>query len=311
MVILAILLILALAAFLAYALLYALLFRAPLPDAIANRMTRRIAAFAKYRDRIDLYSSALKQRLYSPETMVSADGTRLSGRYYHSADGAPLLMLFHGYRGDPMNFFPGIAEHFLNNGLNVLIVDQRAHGDSGGHVITMGVQERIDVLNWVDYAAHRFGNDTRTVLFGVSMGAASVLMASEFSQLRGNCIGIIADCPFTTPEAVIRRMARKKTHLSDAFIWSLIRSAASFFGHFDLTEVSTVDAVRHSHIPTLLLHGESDALVPCEMSAAIQSANPNMIERHTVPDAGHAGDFYTDEARYLALLDAFLNRIGA
>lgn len=304
-----ILLALALIAFLAYAAFYCLLFHAPLPDAVCRRMLS-LPVFETYRERIATHAAALNRRLYSPESVTASDTTRLYGRYYHGSDGAPLVLMFHGYRGSPMNFFPGIAEHLLANGFNLLIVDQRAHGCSEGHAITFGVRERTDVLNWVDYAVHRFGSDTKIVLFGVSMGAASVLMASEFSMLSQNCVGIIADCPYTTPEAILGGMVHKKTHLPDALIRPLIRSSANFFGRFDLSEVSAVDAVRHTHLPILLLHGEADTLVPCEMSEEIRLANPERIERRTFPDAEHAGCFFADEPRYLAAVDAFLARIN-
>ncbi len=65
----------------------------------------------------------------------------------------------------------------LREGHNVLMIEERAHLESEGHTITFGIKERYDALDWIRYALQRFGEDTRIILVGISMGAATVLMA--------------------------------------------------------------------------------------------------------------------------------------
>ena len=131
---------------------------------------------------------------YEPVTITSFDGCRLSGRYYHLRDGAPLEILFHGYRSCACRDCGG--GHLLSRkmGFNALVVDQRAHGQSDGRTISFGIREHRDCQCWIEYANKRFGKDTPIILFGLSMGAATVLMATGL-KLPPNVAGVIADSP--------------------------------------------------------------------------------------------------------------------
>ena len=135
-------------------------------------------------------------------TIQSRDGLTLSGRYYHTADGAPLAIGFHGYKSCWLTDFCGGADIAFQMGQNVLLVDERAHGKSQGRTISFGIKERQDLLCWIDYALARFGSDVKILLYGVSMGGATVVMASEL-ELPENVKGIVADCPYSAPLDVI------------------------------------------------------------------------------------------------------------
>ena len=139
------------------------------------------------------------------------------------------------------------------------------------------------------------------------MGAATVLMASELS-LPPQVRGIIADCPYSTSLAIIRKVGRDM-HLPAGVSAFLASVSARLFGHFDLAASSPVEAVRHSPVPILLIHGEDDHFVPCEMSRRIADANPVMIERHTFPGAVHGLSYLVDTDRYTELVHAFCDRI--
>lgn len=234
---------------------------------------------------------------YESVTISAHDGTKLAARYYHVRDGAPLQIQFHGYRGTALRDFCGGNKLARESGQNTLVVDQRAHGKSDGTTITFGIQERWDCRSWVEYASKRFGADTPIILCGVSMGAATVLMASEL-ELPGNVIGIIADCPYSSPEAIIRKVCREDMHLPAALTMPFVRLGARLFGHFDLREASAVEAVRHTDIPILLIHGEDDRFVPCDMSREIYDACSGYKLRRTFPGAGHGLSYIVDTDGY-------------
>ena len=250
---------------------------------------------------------ALNELPFERVGIQSFDGLKLCGRYYHRADGAPLAILFHGYRGTPSRDFSGGAVSYLADGFNVLLIEQRGHCTSGGHVTTFGVKERRDCLSWVDYAVTRFGAETRIVLCGISMGAATVLLASGM-DLPNNVRGIIADAPFTSPKEIIMRVSKDRK-LPPHLVWWLAWLGALLFGRFLLTGVDAAEAVKHTPVPILLLHGEDDRYVPCDMGRKIAAANPKMVELHTFPHAGHGLSFLIDRPRYEQLTRAFLARI--
>ena len=85
--------------------------------------------------------------------------------------------------------------------------------------------------------------------------------------------------------------------------------AAKLFGHFSLTDADAVEAVKNTEVPILIIHGEADGLVPCEMSQRIAEANPEKIRRYTFPGADHGLSYITDKVRYTRLVEQFCGTI--
>ena len=175
------------------------------------------AQYEKERQRMLSLIRQMDEIPYEAVTISAQDGTKLAVRYYHVRDGAPLQIQLHGYRGTALRDFCGGNKLARESGQNTLVVDQRAHGKSGGTTITFGIRERLDCLCWVEYASQRFGSDTLVFLSGVSMGAATVLTASEL-ELPANVVGIIADCPYSSPEAIIRKVCQQDMHLPPVLV---------------------------------------------------------------------------------------------
>ena len=122
-------------------------------------------------------------------------------------------------------------------------------------------------------------------------------MASEL-ELPGSVAGIIADCPYSSPEAIIRKVCQEDMHLPSALLMPFVRLGARLFGHFMLREASAVEAVQHTHIPVLLIHGEDDRFVPCDMSREIFDACAGYKICKTFPGAGHGLSYMVDTNGY-------------
>lgn len=234
----------------------------------------------------------------------SHDGLTLWGRYYHTRDGAPLQILFHGYRSLALRDCAGMFILAKKMGFNVLAVDQRSHGRSEGRVITFGIKERHDCAKWVAYAADRFGKEVPIILSGLSMGAATVLMASEM-KLPGNVCCVVADCPYSSPKTIIRKVCKDRG-FPEKLVYPFISVGARFFGGFSPESGSAEDSAKRSRLPVLLLHGEADRFVPCDMSRAIHAACRSDCQLHTFPDAGHCLCYMIDPLRYEDVVTRFL-----
>ncbi|MGM9548878.1 MAG: alpha/beta hydrolase [Faecousia sp.] len=271
----------------------------------------KISAFSShkydpYRKEINRIFCQLSDRPCEDVTTQSFDGLNLMGRYYHVRDGAPLDIGFHGYRSSALTDFAGGSELSFAMGHNLLLIDERAHGKSGGRTIAFGIQERLDAASWVNYAVNRFGADTKILLYGVSMGAATVLMASEL-DLPENVKGIIADCPYSSPKAIIRKVA-KDMHLPDWLAWPFVKIGAKIYGGFDIDETDAARAVKNAHVPILIIHGEDDGFVPCEMSDIV-SDNPKLVTRYTFPGADHGFSYLVDTSRYRKIVTEFVEKV--
>lgn len=259
-----------------------------------------------YRPEMRRIYHQLRERPFETVSVISHDGLTLTGKYYHVKDGAPLDICFHGYKSNPYTDFSGGSELSFQMEHNVLLVDQRAHGSSEGRTISFGILERQDLLRWVDYSIERFGPDVKILLYGVSMGGATVLMAAEL-PLSNNVKGIVADCPYASPLEIILDVG-KKTGLPTRLIRPFAIWGARIFGGFDLTECNAREAVKHTKVPILIIHGEADGFVPQEMSDIVQS-NPRMVTRHTFPNADHGISYLVDTPRYQKLVREFVSSV--
>ncbi len=264
--------------------------------------------YERGRERMTALIAELDSIPFEEVTIKAHDGTKLFGRYYHVADGAPLEIQFHGYHGAAIRDFCGgnklAREAGENTRRNTLLVDERAHGRSGGKTITFGIKEKYDCAAWVDYACERFGSGTRILLSGVSMGAATVLMAAGL-DLSPNVIGIMADSPYSSPEAIIYKVCLDRGFPPKPTM-VFIRFGALLYGHFRLTGSAT-EAVKKATVPILIVHGEDDRFVPCEMAREIYDAAPDRITLETFPDAGHGISYIADTGRYAAVTEKFVS----
>ena len=260
-----------------------------------------------YRNRMKEIFEELSRRPSETVTIRSRDGLTLSGRYYHTAEGAPLDICFHGYKSHPFTDFSGGSGLCIEMGHNLLLIDQRAHHASEGKAITFGIQERWDALSWVDYAINRFGSDVKITLYGISMGGATVLMAAGL-PLPEQVKGIIADCPYARAEDIILDVGRKM-HYPPGLIRPFLHLGAFLFGGFRLNETDAVRSVRNTKVPIVIIHGEADSFVPSAMSEPVERANPQMVRRYTFPGADHGISYLVDEQRYRRIVTDFANEI--
>lgn len=237
-------------------------------------------------------------------TIKSFDGTKLFARYYHTKDGAPLQIQFHGYRGSAFRDFCG--GHALARELNhnILLVDQRSHGLSHGKSITFGIKEARDAKAWCEYARGRFGN-VPIFLVGVSMGGSTVIGASAY-DLPENVKGIIADCPFSSPRDIIKKVC-SDMKLNPTLIYPLIKLGAILFGGFNPDSFSCEGAVENARVPMLILHGEADSFVPCEMSKRIYEKCKSKCFLYTFEGADHGISFLANPEKYKKAVYDFLN----
>lgn len=232
-------------------------------------------------------------------SITSFDGLKLYGKYYECRPGAPIELMFHGYRGLAERDLCGGVQRCFRLGRNALLVDQRTAGKSEGKVISFGINERWDCVAWTEFMVREFGPDVKIILTGISMGAATVMMASELPLPR-NVIGVIADCGYTSPKEIIRRVIRKMKLPACAYVF--VKLAARIYGGFDLEAASPMEAMKRCRLPVFFAHGEADDFVPCSMS--VENCNSCAAPKRllTVPGAGHGLAYIYAKEEYLEAL---------
>lgn len=238
----------------------------------------------------------------------SADGLILSGSFLPYPDKAAVrgtVLFAHGYRSS-QNDFALALETYRSRGFHILMIDQRAHGKSEGSYIGFGALERGDVVLWAHFINEYLHVRLPIFLAGLSMGATTVLMASELTLPKNVC-GIIADCGFTSCGEIVRKVMRDRK-LPVALMYPLFRPACRLFAGFDPDGYSTTDAVGHCRVPVLFIHGMDDDFVPCTMTVRAYFACRSEKDLLLVPGARHGYAYAVDPEGYEAALDRFLEK---
>ncbi len=235
----------------------------------------------------------------------SYDGLRLRARLYMTSEDAPFVIQCHGYKSTPMLDFSGGGALAMEMSMNVIMIDHRAHGESEGRTISFGLNESRDLYAWIEYVRENYGEDRKIMLNGISMGGATVLMASAM-QLPDQVVGIAADCPYSSTRDIIKKVICDMRLPAD-LLYPFVRLGARIFGGFDPDKCNPCDAVLEARLPILLIHGEGDTYVPFSMSEQIAAANPK-IEFHAFPNADHGKSFIEDTERYKSLFIEFSKR---
>ena len=262
-------------------------------------------AYEPFYDRMLQWMKMARATPHRDVCTTSHDGFTLWGTFYEYGPNAPIEIMFHGYQGSGERDLCGGIQRCFTMGHSALVVDQRSTGRSGGTAITFGIEERKDCLSWVNFARQEWGEDIPIILTGVSMGAATVLMAASL-PLPGNVKGILADCGYTSPKEIIQ-IVLKNMGLPVKPAYLLVKLGAKLFGHFNLEETSPLEAMKQCRIPVIFFHGEADDFVPCSMSHANYRACTAPKKLCTIPGAGHCLGYLVDPKRYMEALNAFCN----
>ena len=217
----------------------------------------------------------------------------------------------HGYH-DTHEAMGAIALHYHEQGWNVLLPDQRGHGNSEGDYVGWGYDERLDLVGWINHVV-RHDPQAEILLHGVSMGAATVLMATG-GALSEHVKAAVADCSYTTIEAQMHHvlLAHRDEYLPSPIplpanaMFALLRRATLRRAGYDLRDAAPIDAVRRSNTPTLFVHGVEDDFVPAAMMGKLYQAARCPKSFLWMPGAGHAQSVGANPQLYWTAVDTFL-----
>lgn len=238
----------------------------------------------------------------------SQDGLRLHATWFPAGDQKKAVICFHGYTSQGMSDYIGLSDYYLKRGYSMLLVDERAHGESEGEYIGFGCLDRMDALNWIGWLIRKTGEDVQILLHGTSMGGATVLMASGL-ELPHQVKGIISDCGFTSAKEVFTHVLHSMYHLP-AFpmiqISSLMNKKKA---GYTLGECNAAQEVRKAKVPILLIHGSADTFVPSSMCEEIYKNCASEKKMLIVDGAAHAESYYKDMDAYENAMKEFIGGI--
>ena len=219
---------------------------------------------------------------YQEVEIKSFDGLKLCGKYFDEGNDK-LIIFVHGVHATPFTNFAIHAKKALENGYNVLLVDQRSHGSSEGKYITYGKYEHRDVLSWIEFADKL--NVRNIYLYGISMGASSVCLASEKID-NPKVKAIVIDSAYTTLRELMAFLM-KTYHAPEKMFMGPLKYWAKHKADVCFDDFDTRIALANNKIPTLFVHGTTDNVVSKDFLVDNYNACASFKEELLIDNANH------------------------
>ena len=242
-------------------------------------------------------AQALRDAPTETVSIRSRDGYVLRAHWYPVENARRVVILIHGWHSAWNLDFSASSPFLRENGCSLLLIDQRSHGESGGDLISYGINERYDVLAWIEWLEQHHPA-LPIYLCGISMGASTALMTAGL-PIGGRVCGIIADCGYSSPNDIIKRTLQRNLGKSAGPSMTAVNLNCKLRGGFTFKDYSPIEAMTaNKEVPCLFVHGDADELVPWRMSLENYYACQAPKELWIVHGAGHGMAFLTEPDRY-------------
>ncbi|WP_231385235.1 alpha/beta hydrolase [Candidatus Stoquefichus massiliensis] len=243
---------------------------------------------------IEKYLPWLKEQHFEDLEITSHDGLKLKAKLLKSdLDTDKVLIAVHGYRSYNLKEYAYYIKFYHDLGFHILMPDNRAHGESEGTYIGFGWLDRLDCIQWINKIKDYFNKDLQIVLHGISMGSATVLMASG-EELPDDVKCIISDCGFTSVLDEFEHEL-KLAHIPPSLILPTATLLSKKRVGYSFKEASTINQVKKSKTPTLFIHGDQDDFVPTYMVYDLYNACAADKDLLIVEGAKHAESYLVNQ----------------
>ena len=257
------------------------------------------------------YDDLKAQGILKDAWITNDEGLKLHACYVPAANPAEAngtAIVVHGYGDNHFVFLYLVRMYRDEFNYNVLFPDLQYHGYSEGDEIQMGWKDRLDVEKWIEVAHNEF-NDDFMVLHGVSMGAATVMMASG-DPLPDYVKCFVEDCGYSS---VVTQFNNNRKE-SFSFIPPDVLQSASLvtkkkYG-WSFWEASSVKQLEKCTKPMLFIHGDADDFVPFDnLQKNYDAKKYGYKEMYVCHGAVHANSFQKDPETYKARVLNFLKTV--
>ncbi|MBF0367852.1 MAG: alpha/beta fold hydrolase [Magnetococcales bacterium] len=199
--------------------------------------------------------------------LTTRDGLDIGGWFAPGKNHRALVLLLHGNGGRRSDWL-GFAHQLHQQGIGVMGITFRGHGDSAGGFNDLGYGGRWDVLAALDYIKQH--NPKRPiVVVGFSLGAAAALFAGEEARLAGwdyAVQGYVLESPYPDIGTALdhRLEIYLPAGLDQLAGWGIRGVAPWMLPHWP--KIAPVNSIRQlpPEIPILFLEGELDQRVTRE-----------------------------------------------
>ena len=243
---------------------------------------------------------------YERESFICRNqGVEILGDFFPAEDADTCVIMAHGFAQNRYILLPQLRL-FHEMGYHALWFDQRAFGVSREIYGTFGLREGEDIACLIRWAKKRCGEDTKIILFGVSMGAASVMNALQFTD---EADGVIEDCGFADIsyglEDIYKNMnaGEENPYLLEVFAKEMEQRKLSLWDNCPQR------AVQQSKVPVCILHGSADTVISVKNAERIYEKCTHPLSTMELFEGREHALCVTQTERYCNILSDFIESI--
>ena len=241
-------------------------------------------------------------------------GYSLSGTFIpNPAASTKTVVFLHGFmenRSAGLNYL----SIYLQSGFNILLVDSRDHGESGGDSVTWGNLEKYDLDQWISWVNQRIPHGIIGV-HGISMGAATALLHAELNESNKRVAFYIADSSYSDFETLLEFQINRFVNSTGLDISRILLQYTNIVSYLHsrstLQDASPLKAVEHVTTPILYIHGDADELVPAFMSLELQEATKGPSEVFIFTNSTHGSAIFDNHKLYKQIVQNFIKAVDA
>lgn len=194
---------------------------------------------------------------------------------------------------------------FKELGYSTIVYDERGHGDNVRVKASMGKNESRDLAEIIEQVYSKFGRAIHFGLQGVSMGAATVLLSTQYTQKEDF---IVSDCAYSSFKEAVRSLLKAR-HLPSWPLIGWIGLELKKHGGFSYEEVDPLKAVSNLKVPVLFIHGDADRYVRPDNATRLFDATSFEKLLIFFKGAGHASSITADREKYKDEVSKFLKEL--
>lgn len=232
------------------------------------------------------------------------DGYIIHGDYNLVNNSKKFCILLHGHatsREGALRY----SLIFNELGYSTILYDERSHGDNIHKSVTMGYKEAKDLIQIINEVYYKFGKDIYLGVQGVSMGAATALLALQY---KPNLKFVVSDCAYSDLKKVIFNVLKRK-HVPTKIILLLVNFNLKTFYHFQYKDCSPALIISDNKVPILYIHGNSDSFVPVSSVDDLFNKTTSYKKKVVFDGAEHASSLTVNRELYKKSIQEFLKEI--
>ena len=250
-----------------------------------------------------LYDKALKwvsKQEVEHLKIKSFDNYDLNAIFIKNNNEKGIIILAHGYRSTKERDLYASLHEYYSLGYSLLVIEQRACGESKCKYITFGYNESKDLNRWINYI-YKKTNSNNIIIGGISLGASSVLMVNN-----KHVKAIISDSAYANAYDEIKYTIKHYFHIPPFLFMWIINIYCKLFLKVNLLKINTLHNLARIHIPILFIHGSIDDFVPPENTIINYNCYKGKKDLLIIENASHGMGYLVDRNKYIDKLKSFL-----